>query len=117
MPRVKRAKREVVPPPLVPASTPEGREQQLTALAYDLAEERMRNGTASSAEVVHFLKLSTVESRLKEEKLKHETELMAAKTESIKNAESTREMMEEAMRAMKHYNGADNYSEETDDTE
>ena len=31
-----------------PATTPEGREQQLGALAYDLAEKQLENGTASA---------------------------------------------------------------------
>ena len=117
MPRIKRAKQDDVRPPLVPATTPEGREQQLTALAYDLVERRLREGTASSAETVHFLKQSTARTRLEEKKLDYEMQLMAAKTESIKNMESSREMMKEAMAAMKHYNGIPDDSEETDDTE
>lgn len=36
------------------ALTPEDREQQLIAAAYDLAEERILNGTATSQEIVHF---------------------------------------------------------------
>lgn len=43
------------------ALTPEDREQQLIAAAYDLAEERILNGTATSQEIVHFLKLGTQE--------------------------------------------------------
>ena len=35
-----------------PARSPETRENQLISLAYDLVEERLRNGTATSAETV-----------------------------------------------------------------
>ena len=42
-----------------PASTPEAREQQLISAAYDLVEERILNGTATSQELVHFLKLGS----------------------------------------------------------
>ena len=42
------------------ALTPEAREKQLIALAMDVAEERLRNGTASSQEVTHFLKLGSM---------------------------------------------------------
>lgn len=34
--------------------TPEGRENRLISMALDLAEERLRNGTATAQEVVHF---------------------------------------------------------------
>ena len=39
-----------------PALTPEAREKQLVALAVDLVEKRLREGTASSQEVTHILK-------------------------------------------------------------
>ena len=38
------------------ARTPDARENQLISLAYDLAEQRLLNGTASSAEVVQLMK-------------------------------------------------------------
>ena len=39
-----------------PARTPEEREDQLTSVAYDLAEEQIEAGTASSQVITHFLK-------------------------------------------------------------
>ena len=42
-----------------PALHPENREMQLTALAYDAAEQRLRDGTASAQEIVYFLKLGS----------------------------------------------------------
>lgn len=41
------------------AYTAEERENELTNLAYDLVEQRLRDGTATAAETVHF------EARLK----------------------------------------------------
>ena len=94
-----------VPEPLVPATTPEGREQQLTALAMDLVERRLREGTASSAETVHFLKIASTRDKLERAKLEHETRLLDAKSQSIENMEDTRQMMTEALRAMRVYGG------------
>ena len=37
-----------------PALTPEARENQMISLAMDVAEERLRNGTASSQEKDHL---------------------------------------------------------------
>ena len=41
-----------------PALTPEARENQLISLAVDLAEQQLRDGTASSQVITHFLKLN-----------------------------------------------------------
>ena len=38
-----------------PALTPEARENQMIALAVDLVEQRLLDGTASSQETTHFL--------------------------------------------------------------
>ena len=45
-------------PKLRPALSPETRENQLISLAYDLVEERLLNGTATSQETTYFLKLA-----------------------------------------------------------
>ena len=39
-----------------PALTPEARENQLISLAIDLAEQQLRDGTASSQVITHYLK-------------------------------------------------------------
>ena len=38
-----------------PALTPEARENQMIALAVDLVEQRLLDGTASSQQTTHFL--------------------------------------------------------------
>lgn len=88
-----------------PATTPEGRENQMIALAVNLAEERMRNGTATSAEILHYLRLATTKEKLEKEILELQKELIVAKTENLKTAKHMEELMTEAMAAMKDYSG------------
>lgn len=88
-----------------PAMDPDARENQLISLAVDLAEERLRKGTASSAEVVHFLKMGSRKERLEREAKSKEIELLTAKTEAIKAAQNSAELYEKAIKAMQLYQG------------
>ena len=88
-----------------PALTPEAREQQLASLAYDLVEQRLLDGTASSQETTHFLKLVSSRAKLEQEKLKLENDLVAAKTKALANAEEIKILYEEALKAMRRYGG------------
>lgn len=88
-----------------PSSTPEGRENQLIALAYDRAEERIRNGTASSAEIVHFLKLGSSKERLEQEDKRKDIELKTAKTEALQSMKRVEELYSGAIEAMRKYSG------------
>ena len=88
-----------------PALTPEARENQLIALAVDLVEQRLLDGTASSQETTHFLKLGSMKNRLEMEKLKEENKLLQAKTESIQSAKRVEELYAEAINAMRRYSG------------
>lgn len=98
-----------------PAITPEAREQQLIALAVDLVEQRLLDGTASAQETTHYLKLASTKAKLENEKIKLELELTKAKTESIKSQQRSEEMFEEALRAFKGYSGQANPIEEEED--
>ena len=88
-----------------PAINPENRESQLTALAYDLVEQRLRDGTASSQETTHFLKLASQKYQVELENLKLQKELTVAKTESLKSVKRSEELMQEAIRAFRSYAG------------
>lgn len=88
-----------------PAATPEARENQLISLATDLAEKRLREGTASSAEVVHFLKMGSTKEKYELEKVKLETELVRAKTEALQSAKEVETLYKEALSAMRTYSG------------
>lgn len=99
--------------PLRPALTPEARANQLVALAYDLAEKQLREGTASSQVITEFLKLGSSENKLKMEKLEEENKLLRAKTEKIQSEQRSEEMFAEAIKAMRQYQGRG--SEEEDE--
>ena len=88
-----------------PALTPESRENQLIALSVDLAEKQLREGTASSQVITHFLKLGSTKNQLELEKIRHENDLLEAKTQSIQSAKRVEELYENALNAMKDYSG------------
>ena len=90
-----------------PATTPMGRENQLIALATDLAEKRLREGTATAAEVVHFLKLGSTREQLEQERLKNENLLLAAKADSISSAGRMEELVGKAIEAMRSYRSSE----------
>lgn len=89
---------------LPPALTPEARENQMIAMATDLAEEQLRNGTASTQVIVHYLKLGSSRGRLENEMLSKKTELQQAQIESIKAEAHKEEIYAEALKAMSIYN-------------
>ena len=88
---------------LIPAVTPEERENQMIALAMDLAEKQLRDGTASSQLISHFLKLGSQKEQVAKEKTEKEIELISAKTESYKSTAHIEELYKEAIEAMKSY--------------
>lgn len=97
-----------------PALTPEARENQLIALAVDLVEQRLLDGTASSQETTHFLKLGSMKNRLEMEKLQEENRLLKAKTEVLQSSKRVEELYSEAIKAMRRYSGQrdDDYDDE-----
>ncbi len=95
-----------------PALTPEARENEMITYAIDLAEKQLREGTASSAVITHYLKLGSMKEKLEREKLQKENELLRAKTEALQSAKRVEELYADALRAMKLYSG-----EEEDDEE
>ena len=88
-----------------PALTREGRENQMISYAVDLAEKQLREGTASSQLIVHYLKLATTTAKLEKELLESKNELMKAKTEAIKQAAEMETLYSNAIAAMTIYQG------------
>ena len=88
-----------------PALTPESRENQLISLSVDLAEKQLREGTASSQVITHFLKLGSTQNQLELEKIRHENALLEARTQSLQSAKRVEELYENALNAMKDYGG------------
>lgn len=88
-----------------PAISPEARENQMAALAMDLVEQRLRDGTASSQETTHFLKLVSSKAILERDKLAEENKLLRAKTEQIHSMKNQEELLEKALKAFTVYKG------------
>lgn len=95
-----------------PALTPEAREQQMISLAMDLAEQQLRDGTASSQLITEFVKRGSTKSKLEQEMLSEQKELMTAKTEAMKSAKRVEELYEKAIIAFRDYNGDHNGDDE-----
>jgi hypothetical protein len=88
-----------------PATTPEARENQMIALAVDLAEKQLAEGTASSQVITHYLKLGSTREKLEKDILEKQRELITAKTESIQQAKKNEELYANALNAMRSYSG------------
>lgn len=95
-----------------PARTPQAREQQLVALAVDLAEKQIVAGTASAQVITHFLKLGSERDKLEREKLTRENALLKAKSDAIASQQRVEQLYVEAMTAFKHYHGEELGDEE-----
>lgn len=90
-------------PRIRPALTPEARENQMIALAIDLAEQQLRDGTASSQVITHFLKLGSTREKIEKEILEKQKAMIEAKTDSLQSAKRIEELYANAMEAMKDY--------------
>ena len=88
-----------------PALTPEARENKMRSLAMDLAEQQLRDGTASSQLITEFVKRGSTKARLEKEILAEQKELMAAKTENLRSAQRIEELYADAIKAMRNYAG------------
>lgn len=88
-----------------PALTPEARENQLISLASDLAEKQLREGTASSQVITHYLKLGSTKERIEKEILEKQKELIEAKTQNLQSAKRIEELYSNALNAMRNYSG------------
>lgn len=106
---------EPVKPRRRPARTPQARENQLISLAVDLVEKQLREGTASSQTIAHYLKLGSSREMLEQERLSKENELLAAKAEAMASAKRVEELYAQALDAMRSYSGQTLPPEEIDE--
>lgn len=88
-----------------PALSPEARENQLISLAIDLAEKQLREGTASSQVITHYLKLGSTKEKIEKEMLEKQKELVEAKTQALRSAEHVEELYQNALNAFRGYSG------------
>ncbi len=91
-----------------PALTPEARENQMIFLATELAEQQLRDGTASSQVITHYLKLGSSKEKLEHDILKEQKKLITAKTEALESSKRIEELYANAITAMREYGGHDN---------
>lgn len=97
-----------------PGLTPESRENQLISLAVDLAEQQLRDGTASSQVITHYLKLGSTKERIEKEILEKQRDLIVAKTESLQSSKRMEELYDKAINAMRDYSGRGRIEEDDD---
>ena len=93
------------------------REQQLISMAYDRAEQKFKEGSASDSLTIHFLRLATTKAELEKKKIEKEILQLGAKTDAIQSTARIEELYLGAMEAMKKYGGSINRddSEEVED--
>lgn len=113
MPKIKKSTCRDTEDNMRPALTPEARENQLIYLATELAEQQLKDGTASSQVITHYLKLGSTKEKLEKEILEKQKDLISAKTEALQSAKHIEELYEQAVAAMSRYNG--HYEEITED--
>lgn len=94
-----------------PALTPEARENQMIALAMDLAEQQLRDGTASSQLITEFVKRGSTKAKLEKEILAEQRDLISEKTRSLRSAEHVEELYRNALNAFRGYSGQEDSSE------
>lgn len=91
-----------------PATTPEGRENQLISMAIDEAERQIKAGEASAQVITHFLKLGSSREQLEQKRLEAEVRLQEARIKSLADAARIETLYAEAITAMRNYGGGGN---------
>lgn len=71
----------------------------------DLAGRQIRDGTASSQVITHYLKLGSSRERLEQERLQNENVLLEAKKEALESQKRVEELYGNAIQAMRAYSG------------
>ena len=72
---------------------------------YRYLQQRLRDGTASSAEVVQLMKWGSKQSRLEQELNETKIELMKAKKSALESSQRIEELFDNAMKQFRRYNG------------
>lgn len=99
---------------LRPGLTPEAEENQCIAMAYSLVKQRLADGSASSQETTHFLKMGSSKTRKEIERLEEENKLLRARTEQIEHEQDRGEFYLEVIKALKSYQGQGDLDDDED---
>lgn len=86
-----------------PAQSLEQKEDQLALLAMERAEQQIREGTASSQVLCHYLKIGSSKERLEKEILGEQKKLIVAKTDQIESQKRIEDLMTNALAAFTRY--------------
>lgn len=97
---------------MIPSINPEVHEKQMVSLAMEVAERQMREGTASSQVITHFLKIGSQKEKLERERLKEENNLLRAKVEALQSQANIEKLYSNAIAAMTEYSGKQSEEEE-----
>lgn len=84
---------------------PRRRLDQLINMAYDSVEEDIRNKKASPAVLNQLLRMGTERDALETENLRTKSELNKSRVKEIDEKASQKQLMEEALAAIKDYRG------------
>ena len=90
-------------------------EKRAGGYAMDLAIKQLREGTASSQIIVHFLRINSQKEQAELEKTRREIELLKAKKKAIESAEEQDKKYEEVIKAISSYAGKDQEWEVVED--
>ena len=102
-------------PEPIPARTEEEEEKRAGGYAMDLAIKQLREGTASSQIIVHFLKINSQKEQAELEKIRSEIKLLKAKKKAIESGEEQDKKYEEVIKAISAYAGRDQEWEVVED--
>ncbi len=86
-------------------ATPEQRDLELCNLAVNLAEKQLREGTATSQVITHYLKMASRQNELDLEKMRLENALLAAKERNLTALQQSDEKYVELIAVIKGYRG------------
>lgn len=92
--------------------TPEGRELVLQSLAFDRAQARLEDGTASAQEIVYLLKTANIREKLELERIRNQNALDEARKNQLIAQAGQEELLERAMAAFTIYQGRDEHGSE-----
>lgn len=97
------------------ALTSEGEINQVINMAIKLAKKKIKDGTASSQIITHFLNLATAKTQLEAEKLRADVALSNAKVDQIQSDKEMKAAYDEVIKAIKGYQGRSDEEDEDDD--
>lgn len=99
------------------ARTSAAREQEMIAMAMDLTERQLQDGTISSQNLNLLVKSGLGRERLERQRLEQENIKLRAQVEQIKAASQSDELLNKVLDAMRVYSGQadpnDNYDEDS----